>query len=195
MAFAVTTLPILIVLMARLHVLRPPLGQRTLRYANLDDTAVWGVPALVRVDLDRLARQAALVAVFAVAAWVLRAMLRRVPAMERSPPALQEVTGGRVPRMFDGPATSIPMIKGGKLKVFAVSGTKRSPALTEAPTFAEPGYPTLDETALMLLWSRPDVPADVHAKMRTTALKVMPQPAAPARLRALGGNPKELAGG
>jgi tripartite-type tricarboxylate transporter receptor subunit TctC len=103
-----------------------------------------------------------------------------------SPPALQDVMGGHVPLMFDGPATSIPMIKGGKLKVFAVSGPKRNPALPDVPTFAEQGYPTLDETAVMLLWSRPDVPADVQAKIRTTALKVMAQPAAQARLREFG---------
>jgi tripartite-type tricarboxylate transporter receptor subunit TctC len=101
--------------------------------------------------------------------------------------------------MFDGPATSIPMIKAGKLKVFAVSGPKRNPALPDVPTFAEQGFPTLDDTASMLLWSRPDVPADVQAKIRTTALKVMAQPAAQARLREFGfdqgggGSPDELA--
>jgi len=103
-----------------------------------------------------------------------------------SPPALQDVMGGHVPLMFDGPATSIPMIKGGKLKAFAVSGPKRNPALPEVPTFAEQGFPSLDETAVMLLWSRPDVPAEVQAKIRAAALKVMSQPAAQARLREFG---------
>ena len=51
-----------------------------------------------------------------------------------SPPALQDVMGGHVALMFDGPATSIPMIKGGKLKAFAVSGPKRNPALPDVPT-------------------------------------------------------------
>jgi tripartite-type tricarboxylate transporter receptor subunit TctC len=103
-----------------------------------------------------------------------------------SPPALQDVIGGHVPLMFDGPATSIPMIKGGKLKVFAVSGPKRNSVLPDVPTFAEQGFPTLDDTASMLLWSRPDVPADVQAKIRAAALKVMAQPAAQARLREFG---------
>jgi tripartite-type tricarboxylate transporter receptor subunit TctC len=103
-----------------------------------------------------------------------------------SPPALQDVMGGHVPLMFDGPATSIPMIKAGKLKAFAVSGPKRNPALPEVPTFAEQGFPSLDETAVMLLWSRPDVPADVQARIRASAMKVMSQPAAQARLREFG---------
>jgi tripartite-type tricarboxylate transporter receptor subunit TctC len=103
-----------------------------------------------------------------------------------SPPALQDVMGGHVPLMFDGPATSIPMIKGGRLKAFAVSGPKRNPALPEVPTFAEQGFPMLDEVAWMGLWLKPDVPADVQAKIRQTALKVMAQPAVQARLAEFG---------
>ena len=103
-----------------------------------------------------------------------------------SPPALQDVMGGHVPLMFDGPATSIPMIKGGKLKAFAVSGPKRNPALPEVPTFAEQGFPMLEEVAWMGLWTKPDVPADVQAKIRQAALKVMAQPAVQARLAEFG---------
>ena len=43
MACTVTALPSLILLMERLDVLRHPLGQRVLRYASLDDIAIWGV--------------------------------------------------------------------------------------------------------------------------------------------------------
>lgn len=95
-----------------------------------------------------------------------------------SPLALQDVMGGHVALMFDGPATSIPMLRGGKLKAFAVSGPKRNPALPDVPTFAEQGYPMLDSTATMLLWTRPGVPAEVQARTREAALKVMAQPAA-----------------
>ena len=42
-----------------------------------------------------------------------------------SPPALVDVMGGHVPLMFDGVATSLPMIKSGKLKAYAVSTPKR----------------------------------------------------------------------
>ena len=38
-----------------------------------------------------------------------------------STPALPDVMGGHVPLMFDGMATSMPLIKGGKIKAFAVS--------------------------------------------------------------------------
>ena len=116
-----------------------------------------------------------------------------------SPPALQDVMGGHVAFMFDGPATSIPMIKGGKLKAFAVSGPKRNPALPDVPTFAEQGFPMIDDQPVMLLWSKPDVPAAVQAKIRDTAMKVMAQPASKARLlefgfdQGSGATPEELA--
>lgn len=103
-----------------------------------------------------------------------------------SPPALQDVMGGHVALMFDGPATALPMLKGGKLTAFAVSGPKRNPALPDVPTFAEQGYPMIDGVAVMILWVRPGVPADVQAKVRDTALKVIAQPAAKARLLELG---------
>jgi tripartite-type tricarboxylate transporter receptor subunit TctC len=111
--------------------------------------------------------------------------LNHVP-YKGSPPALQDLAGGHVQLMFDGPATSIPMIKGGKIKALAVSGPKRNPAMPEVPTFAEQGYPTIDDVAWMGLWIKPDVPADVQAKIRQATLKVMSQPAVQTRLAELG---------
>ena len=111
--------------------------------------------------------------------------LNHVP-YKGSPPALQDLAGGHVQLMFDGPATSIPMIKGGKIKALAVSGPKRNPVLPEVPTFAEQGYPMLDEVAWMGLWLKPEVPAEVQAKIRQAALKVMAQPAVQTRLAEMG---------
>ncbi len=42
MACAVTALPILILLMEKMGIFRQALGQRILRYASLDDIAIWG---------------------------------------------------------------------------------------------------------------------------------------------------------
>ncbi len=60
MACAVTALPILILLMEKLEILRQPIGQRILRYASLDDIAIWGVLALILMDWERVGRQARL---------------------------------------------------------------------------------------------------------------------------------------
>jgi Kef-type K+ transport system membrane component KefB len=50
MACAVTALPILILFLEKLDILRLPLGQRILRYASMDDVAIWSVLALILLE-------------------------------------------------------------------------------------------------------------------------------------------------
>jgi Kef-type K+ transport system membrane component KefB len=83
MACAVTALPILILLMEKLGILRAPLGQRILRYASLDDIAIWGVLALILLDWQRMGRQALFLALFALAAAAARRALPRLPERDR----------------------------------------------------------------------------------------------------------------
>jgi Kef-type K+ transport system membrane component KefB len=83
MACAVTALPILILLMEKLDILRAPLGQRVLRYASLDDIAIWAVLAILLLDWKRVGHQAAFLAIFAVAAWAFRALMDRLKESDR----------------------------------------------------------------------------------------------------------------
>ena len=83
MACAVTALPILVLLMDRLSILRQPLGQRVLRYASLDDIAIWGVLALILLDWARVERQAGFLLLFPFVAWGLRAVMRRIGGRDR----------------------------------------------------------------------------------------------------------------
>ena len=83
MACAVTALPILILLMEKLAILRQPIGQRILRYASLDDIAIWGVLALILTDWERMGKQALFLAAFAVLAVLLRSLMQRLPESDR----------------------------------------------------------------------------------------------------------------
>ena len=83
MACAVTALPILVLLMEKLAILRQPLGQRILRYASMDDIAIWAVLALILMDWTRVGRQAAFLIVFALASRALAALMRRLAASDR----------------------------------------------------------------------------------------------------------------
>ena len=83
MACAVTALPILMLFMEKLEILRQPLGQRILRYASLDDIAIWGVLALILLDWERIGRQAAFVVGFVVATMAIRALMKRLPEPDR----------------------------------------------------------------------------------------------------------------
>ncbi len=83
MACAVTALPILLLLMEKLAILREPLGQRVLRYASLDDVAIWGVLAVILLDWQRVGLQLAFLLLFAPAAWLFRRLMRRIPEADR----------------------------------------------------------------------------------------------------------------
>jgi Kef-type K+ transport system membrane component KefB len=83
MACAVTALPILVLLMEKLEILRQPLGQRILRYASLDDIAIWGVLAIILLDWERMGRQGAFLFVFALASFVYRKVMLRIPENDR----------------------------------------------------------------------------------------------------------------
>ncbi len=83
MACAVTALPILVLFMEKLQILRQPLGQRVLRYASLDDIAIWGVLALILLDWERVGRQAGFLIGFAVATWAMRALMKRLQERDR----------------------------------------------------------------------------------------------------------------
>ncbi|MBS0469232.1 MAG: cation:proton antiporter [Proteobacteria bacterium] len=83
MACAVTALPILVLFLEKLALLRQPLGQRILRYASLDDLAIWGVLALVVMDWTRVGRQFGFLLAFAAATWLFRRLMARVAQPDR----------------------------------------------------------------------------------------------------------------
>lgn len=83
MACAVTALPILILFMEKLEILRSPLGQRVLRYASLEDIAVWALLALILLDFERLGRQLSFFIAFGVAATGLRRLMPRLAMSDR----------------------------------------------------------------------------------------------------------------
>jgi Kef-type K+ transport system membrane component KefB len=83
MSCAVTALPILILLMEKLEILRQPIGQRILRYASLDDVAIWGVLAVILVDWHRVGKQVTFLFAFAIAAYGLRKLMVWLPEKDR----------------------------------------------------------------------------------------------------------------
>jgi Kef-type K+ transport system membrane component KefB len=83
MCCAVTALPILVLFLEKLAILREPLGQRILRYASMDDLAIWGVLALILTDWHRVGRQAAFLAAFVIVGLGFRRLMRRLPEQDR----------------------------------------------------------------------------------------------------------------
>jgi tripartite-type tricarboxylate transporter receptor subunit TctC len=63
-----------------------------------------------------------------------------------SAPALTAVLSGEIQVLFDGIGSSMPLIKGGKVRALAVTSAHRLPALPDVPTVAESGYPKFEVT-------------------------------------------------
>ena len=83
MACAVTALPILILLMDKLEILRQPVGQRILRYASVDDIAIWGVLALILLDWERVGKQGGFLLAFVVIGYGFRKLMLAIPERDR----------------------------------------------------------------------------------------------------------------
>jgi Kef-type K+ transport system membrane component KefB len=83
MACAVTALPILILFMEKLNILRQPMGQRILRYASLDDIAIWSVLAIILLDWDRVGRQVGFLISFVIITVYFRKLMRAISDSDR----------------------------------------------------------------------------------------------------------------
>ena len=84
--------------------------------------------------------------------------------------------------MFDAPPSSLPLIRAGKLRAFAVTSAQRMAVLPDVPTLAELGYKDMTRTAWLGVWTTPDVPAAAQQRMRGAMLQAMDQPAVRQRL-------------
>ncbi len=106
-----------------------------------------------------------------------------------SPPALQQVMGGQIAIMFDGIVTSLPQIKAGKLRAFAVASKTRSAHLPDVPTMTELGYPDLDFSNWLGIVVSSAVPPAVVDKINAAILKAAAAPQVRDRLLAVGFEP------
>ena len=94
-----------------------------------------------------------------------------------SPPALQDVIGGQVDLMFDGMATSLPLVNGGRLRAYAVSGKSRSQYLPDVPTMTELGFPDIQFQGQMRFYASSKLSADTLARLQAAIKKAADAPA------------------
>ena len=114
--------------------------------------------------------------------------LQHVP-FAGSPPALTQVMGGQIAVMFDGIVTSLPQIKGGKLKALGVASKTRSAQLPDVPTLAEQGFPDIDFSNWVGTAVASGVPSAIVDKINAATLKAAAAPKMRDRLVAAGFEP------
>ena len=100
--------------------------------------------------------------------------------------ALTALLGGQLDLMFASLSSSIPLIKQGRLKAFAVTGAQRSPSMPELPTIAEAALPGYAAAAWYGLLGPAGMPQPVVATLAKAALATLATPEVKDRLFASG---------
>lgn len=104
-----------------------------------------------------------------------------------------DLIGGQVQLMFDTTSSSMPHIKGGKLRPLAVLSPKRSAQLPDVPTLAEAGLPGFEMTTWYGLFATGGTPRAVVQRLHAELQRVLALPDVQERLRGLGGEITVLA--
>jgi tripartite-type tricarboxylate transporter receptor subunit TctC len=112
--------------------------------------------------------------------------------------ALTALLGGQLDLMFASLSSSIPLIKQGRLKAFAVTGAQRSPSIPELPTMAEAALPGYAAAAWYGLVGPAGIPRPIVTTLSTASLATVAMPEVKDRLFASGvevrpGNDQEFA--
>jgi tripartite-type tricarboxylate transporter receptor subunit TctC len=104
-------------------------------------------------------------------------------------PALTDLVGGHVDLLFNGLTSAMPLIKGGKARVLAVTSLKRTGALPEIPTLDELGLKGFQAVAWNGLSAPARTPKDVIGKINADVVKVVHSAELVERLKAEGSDP------
>ena len=114
-----------------------------------------------------------------------------------SPPAMNDVIGGRIDMMFTDVPSGLPHVTGKSLRALAVTTTKRSPLVPDLPTMQEAGVPDFDITSWQAYFGPAGLPKEVVTRLNGEIRKIIEKPEMKARLAELGmdafsGTPEEL---
>lgn len=112
-------------------------------------------------------------------------------------PALNDLVGGSVDVMFDNLGFSLPLVKGGKLKLIAVATPKRLASMPNLPTVAET-LPGFESAAWFAIVAPPKTPAAIITKINADVNEALRDPEIRKRLEGLsaevvGGTPQATA--
>ncbi len=101
-------------------------------------------------------------------------------------PAVQSVVAGETDFMISDLITSLPQVRGGNIKAYAVAGPSRLPAAPEIPTVDEAGAPGLYASFWHGLWAPRGAPKEIIAQLDAAVVEALADSNVRARLADLG---------
>jgi tripartite-type tricarboxylate transporter receptor subunit TctC len=93
-----------------------------------------------------------------------------------TPPAMEDLAAGRIDVMFDAPAPSLPQVRAGRIKAYAVMAKTRLAAAPEIPTVDEAGLPGFYFSLWFGLWAPKGTPHDIIAALNEAVVTALADP-------------------
>jgi tripartite-type tricarboxylate transporter receptor subunit TctC len=114
-----------------------------------------------------------------------------------SVPAVTDLLGGQIQALFDAGTSSLPQVRGGKLRVLGVTSTKRASGTPDIPSVSEtvPGY---DASFWFAIFAPGGTPRPIVDRLSSEINDILKQPALRDRYKGdgvelAGSTPEELA--
>src|SRR3954469_12563532 len=103
--------------------------------------------------------------------------------------ALVDLAGGQVDVLFDQASSTVPNVRGGKIRAIAVASRARQSALPDTPTFGEAGLKDFEIDNFTGLVGPAGMPAEAIAKVHAAAVKALATRVVKERFASLGVQP------
>lgn len=101
-------------------------------------------------------------------------------------PAMIDLIGGHIDMMIDQSNTSLPQVRDGKIRPFAVTSQTRLASAPTIPTADEAGLPNFHVAVWHGLWAPKGTPTDVISRLSAATREALSDPIIRQRLESLG---------
>jgi tripartite-type tricarboxylate transporter receptor subunit TctC len=101
-------------------------------------------------------------------------------------PALQDLLAGQIDFLFDTPRSSLPLVRAGTIKAYAVTSDIRLSVAPDIPTFAEVGLPALSYIEWVGLFASRGTPREIVGRLNAVAMEALADPTVRARVVEVG---------
>jgi tripartite-type tricarboxylate transporter receptor subunit TctC len=101
-------------------------------------------------------------------------------------PATQDLLSGQIDMMFDQAANSLPQVRAGRVKAYAVTSKTRLAAAPDIPTVDEAGLPGFYMAVWHGIWAPKATPKNVVGRLNSAITDALADPAVRQRLSDLG---------
>ena len=101
-------------------------------------------------------------------------------------PAMQDIVAGNLDMIISDPVATLPQLRGGNVKVFAVCDRSRLKSAPEIPTVDEAGLPGYHVALWHGLWAPRGTPKPILDRLHGAAVEALADPGVRSRLEQLG---------